>query len=204
MIKQYTKKDGSKWWYFKAYLGVDPLTGKKRYTTRRNFKTQKEAKIAKARLEVQAKDNKYTPQNNLTFGEVTEMWLAKYKTTVKESSYLRVSSIFNSAILPHFDKKKISKITIPYCQKVVANWSDNYSTYKSIRSYTSSVFEYAKEMRLIEDNPMTHVPVPKKKREASKEIVFLETDELQQFLEYCKKDSYPLSYPAFKIGRAHV
>ena len=46
MIKQYQKKNGEKAWYFKTYLGIDPLTGKKRYTTKRGFKTQKEAKIA--------------------------------------------------------------------------------------------------------------------------------------------------------------
>lgn len=28
-IKQYQKKNGEKAWYFKTYLGIDPLTGKK-------------------------------------------------------------------------------------------------------------------------------------------------------------------------------
>ena len=51
MIKQY-KKNGEKAWYFKTYLGTDPLTGKK-YTTKRGFRTQKEAKIALARLEME-------------------------------------------------------------------------------------------------------------------------------------------------------
>ncbi|MDL4975429.1 Arm DNA-binding domain-containing protein, partial [Enterococcus faecalis] len=50
MIKQYKKKNGEKAWYFKTYLGTDPLTGKKKYTTKRGFRTQKEAKIALARL----------------------------------------------------------------------------------------------------------------------------------------------------------
>ncbi|MDT2526039.1 Arm DNA-binding domain-containing protein, partial [Enterococcus raffinosus] len=70
MIKQYQKKNGDKAWYFKTYLGINPLTGKKQYTTKRGFKTKKEAKIALAKLELQAKDNKYTPQSNMTFGEV--------------------------------------------------------------------------------------------------------------------------------------
>ncbi|MDT2525885.1 Arm DNA-binding domain-containing protein, partial [Enterococcus raffinosus] len=70
MIKQYQKKNGDKAWYFKTYLGINPLTGKKQYTTKRGFKTKKEAKLALAKLELQAKDNKYTPQSNMTFGEV--------------------------------------------------------------------------------------------------------------------------------------
>lgn len=53
MIKQYKKKNGEKAWYFKTYLGIDPLTGKKKYTTKRGFRTQKEAKTALSRLELE-------------------------------------------------------------------------------------------------------------------------------------------------------
>lgn len=38
-IKKYTKKDGSTAYMFKMYLGIDPLTGKVRRTTKRGFKT---------------------------------------------------------------------------------------------------------------------------------------------------------------------
>lgn len=199
MIKQYTKKDGSKWWLIKAYLGVNPATGKKQYTTRRGFKTQKEAKLAKARLEVQAKDNKYTPQSNMTFGEVTELWLEKYKTTVKESSYNRVYTLFRSNILPLFKEKRISKVTILYCQKAVNQWFEQYKSYKAIRSYTLAVFDYAIELRLINDNPMAHVPVPKQKKETVKEKKFYEKEELENFLKCCQEDRFPLTYPLFRV-----
>lgn len=53
MIKEYTKKDGSKAYMFVAYLGVDPLTGKQKRTTRRGFKTKREAKIAEAKLQAE-------------------------------------------------------------------------------------------------------------------------------------------------------
>lgn len=199
MIKQYIKKDGSKHWMFKAYLGINPSTGKKQYTTRRGFRTQKEAKLAKAQLELQAKDNKYTPHSTLTFGEVADKWLEVYKTTVKESSYSRVYTLFQSNILPLFKEKRISKITIPYCQKAVYQWYEKYKSYKAIRSYTSAVFDYAKELRLISDNPMEHVPVPKKKKDVIKEKKFYEKEELEEFLEYCKVDRFPLTYPLFRL-----
>ena len=38
-IKKYTKKDGSIAYEFKIYLGIDPLTGKMKFTTRRGFKS---------------------------------------------------------------------------------------------------------------------------------------------------------------------
>jgi hypothetical protein len=34
-----------------AYLGVDPITRKQKRTTRRGFKTEREAKIAEAKLQ---------------------------------------------------------------------------------------------------------------------------------------------------------
>ena len=44
MIKQYTKKsDGKNYYMVYIYLGKDEVTRKDRYTTRRGFKTRKEA-----------------------------------------------------------------------------------------------------------------------------------------------------------------
>lgn len=40
-IKRYTKKDGTSAYMFNAYLGKNPLTRKKKRTTRRGFKTKK-------------------------------------------------------------------------------------------------------------------------------------------------------------------
>ena len=38
-------------WKFQRYLGIDPLTGKEKRTTKRGFRTQREDKIALKRLE---------------------------------------------------------------------------------------------------------------------------------------------------------
>ncbi|WP_261796643.1 Arm DNA-binding domain-containing protein [Enterococcus durans] len=42
MIKKYKKKNGTITYMFKAYLGIDPVTGKKKYTTKRGFKSPQE------------------------------------------------------------------------------------------------------------------------------------------------------------------
>ncbi len=84
MIKKYQKKNGDTAYMFKAYLGIDPLTGKKMSTTRRGFKSSQEAKIALARLKVDVKDNKYTPEKNYTFTQIKDLWIRQYKHTVKE------------------------------------------------------------------------------------------------------------------------
>lgn len=48
MIGKY-QKNGVTAYYFKAYHGLDPLTGKKIQTFRRGFKTEREARLAEAK-----------------------------------------------------------------------------------------------------------------------------------------------------------
>ena len=200
MIKQYQKKNGEKAWYFKTYLGIDPLTGKKRYTTKRGFKTQKEAKIALARLEVLATDKKLVKDNNYTFTQVKDMWIEQYKPTVRESTYLRVKFLFDKNISNLFGNKKIQSYNIAYCQEVINKWKEQYSTYKALKCYTSAVFDYAKKMNLIKENPMKEVTFSKGERKQKKtKLKYFEKEELQDFLECCQKDKFPITYPLFRV-----
>ena len=50
MIKKYITKKGETRYLFQTYLGIDPATGKEKRTTRRGFKTIKEAKAAERDL----------------------------------------------------------------------------------------------------------------------------------------------------------
>lgn len=58
-IKQYEKKNGEKAYWFKYYAGTDPYTKKKQYVTRRGFKTEKEAKLALAKIQLDVEDRGY-------------------------------------------------------------------------------------------------------------------------------------------------
>src|SRR5699024_10407624 len=97
-IKKYTKKDGSTAYQFSVYLGVDEKTGKKKRTTRRGFRTKKEAKQSLARLELGVdapKSKNY--KKYITFREVYELWWENYtqkglkpSTVDKTSLYFRV------------------------------------------------------------------------------------------------------------------
>lgn len=200
MIKQYQKKNGEKAWYFKTYLGIDPLTGKKRYTTKRGFKTQKEAKIALARLEVLATDKKLVKDNNYTFTQVKDMWIEQYKPTVRESTYLRVKFLFDKNISTFFGNKKIQNYNIAYCQEAINKWKEQYSTYKALKCYTSAVFDYAKKMNLIKENPMKEVTFSKgERKQKNTKLKYFEKEELQDFLECCQKDKFPITYSLFRV-----
>ncbi|EME7095044.1 tyrosine-type recombinase/integrase [Enterococcus faecium] len=191
-IKKYTKKDGSTAYMFQAYLGVDPLTGKKKRTTRRGFKTQKEAKLALAQLQLEIESNSFSKQDYSTFKEVYELWFANYKHTVKESSAQRVQYLFKNQILPKFGHMRINKINTAVCQKIVNEWNEENAPTR-LRSYTKKIFTYAISINIISSNPMDNILIPRKMnpQKVEKEN-FLDRYQLKDFLKLVKQQE-PLS-----------
>lgn len=198
-IKKYTKKDGSTSYMFNAYLGVDPLTGKSKRTTRRGFRTQKEAKLALAELQLEVESQGFSKQDYSTFKDVYELWFAQYKNTVKASSAERVSRYFDRQILPAFGKLKINKISPAYCQNVVNEWSQKFKLFGAMKRYTVKIFNFAITQQLISDNPMDRITMPRRKREikTKDEQNFLDKDQLKKFLELAKKNENQQYYAMF-------
>lgn len=193
MIKQYQKKNGEKAWYFKTYLGIDPLTGKKRYTTKRGFKTQKEAKIALSRLELERQKAGMPISTNTTFKKAAELWLENYKKTVKESSYSRTKIIFDKHIYPKFGNIKLSKINTAYCQKIVNDWSEKGTSkqYPLFVNYMNKVFKYAINIGLTSDNPTLNLIIPKPQIKTEKKLKLYTKEQLELFLNEVSQEQNP-------------
>ena len=193
MIKQYKKKNGEKAWYFKTYLGIDPLTGKKKYTTKRGFRTQKEAKTALSRLELELQKTGMPTSTNTTFKEAAELWLESYKKTVKESSYSRTKIIFNKHIYPKFGNIKLSKINTAYCQKVVNDWSEKGTSkqYPLFINYMNKVFKYAINIGLTSDNPTLNLIIPKPQIKTEKKLKLYTKEQLELFLNEVSQEQNP-------------
>ena len=173
-IQKYTKKDGSKAYMFKAYLGTDPLTGKQRRTTRRGFKTIKEAKTELSRLMLEVEKNGIAVEKNSTFKEVFEMWIEIYQKSVQPSTLDRTMVLFNAHILPKLGDLKINKITPAYMQKQV-NWYVDKGTFKNYRliiTYISRIFKYAVNMNLCDNNPIDKVIIPPQKSSKQRKLKF--------------------------------
>ncbi|MGG5333843.1 tyrosine-type recombinase/integrase [Enterococcus sp. AZ163] len=200
-IKKYTKKDGSTAYQFNAYLGVDPLTGKKKRTTRRGFRTQKEAKLALAKLQLEIEDVGFTKQDFSTYKDVYELWFAQYVNTVKPTSSERVERYFDHQILPAFGSMKIRKITPAHCQKVVNKWHEDYAHLSHLKSYTSKVFRFAINHDLLSDDPMDRIIMPKKQRtvKSKEEQNFLDKKQLNEFLTLIKENEPLQVYAMFHV-----
>lgn len=168
-FKQYEKKDGSKAWLFQAYLGIDQLTGKEIRTTRRNFRTKKEAQLALSRLQVDFENNGLENRNDERFKEVYELWLEVYRSTIKEVTLIKTEIKFNKWILPVYGNMKLKNVTTKHCQKIINQWAKETDQYRVLHSSASRIFKYAINLGIIATNPLANVMMPKRKKELSVE-----------------------------------
>lgn len=199
MIKKYTTKNGETRYLFQTYLGIDPITGKERRTTRRGFKTMKEAKQAERNLLLDVEENGL-PSNQSdgfqdpTFEELASLWLENYKTTVKPSTFENVRSKVEKMTGEHFDGLKLKKITVAYCQKVVIELSKSYVLYNHYLSVINRIFKYAVLMDILDSNPFDKVIKPKS-RQTQRKGNFLTKEELKEFLKLAQTATLSYFFP---------
>lgn len=204
-IKEYQDKNGNTLYQFQIYLGTDPLTGKKKMTRRRGFKTQKEARLVLSRLEIQLQKGELNSMVNQysTFNEVYNLWFTQYKQTVKESTWVTTERVFRLHITPVFGNYRISKITIRHCQQAINDWfNDGLLKYHTFLNYVGKVLDFAINIGLISDNPAKRVIVPKNKNDSSRDNLdnYYNKKELEHFFECLQDDpSSPQAYPFFRL-----
>ncbi|MFW5437080.1 tyrosine-type recombinase/integrase [Paenibacillus apiarius] len=195
-FQKYKTKDGYKWMY-KYYSSIDPVTGKKKPSTKRGFNTKKEAQLHAAQTEQEIASGTFIQEaKSPTFEDVYNQWYATHSPTIKPPSRRAVRSNFKQQILPHFGKLKMKDITKPYCQEVVNKIAKKIKSVDNMRMYANQVFEYAIKMDIIQTNPMEYVVIPRKDTEfnATEHVEkrdYWEKHEIKQFLNILKKD-YPL------------
>ncbi|MFL2130792.1 tyrosine-type recombinase/integrase [Ruoffia sp. FAM 20858] len=194
-IKEYKLKDGSTRYQFQLYLGYDPITGKQKNTTRRGFKSVKEARLAMNRLELNFAENGFQDKRTGRFEEVYELWLESvYIRTVKASTLNKTYELFKNHILPAFGHYKLEDISVVHCQETINEWCDKLDKYRTLKNYVQRVLDYGISMNYITDNPMKKVIVPKRKEELDEEDEgrkqgnFFSKAELNQFLTIVEEE----------------
>ena len=199
MIKKYTTKNGETRYLFQTYLGIDPATGKERRTTRRGFKTMKEAKQAERNLLLDVEENGL-PSNQSdgfqdpTFEELASLWLENYRTTVKTSTFENVQSKVEKMTEEHFEGLKLKKITVAYCQRVVIKLSKSYVLYNHYLSVINRIFKYAVLMDILDSNPFDKVIKPKS-RQTQRKGNFLTKEDLKEFLKLAQTATLSYFFP---------
>lgn len=184
-FKQYEKKDNTTAWQFQAYLGINETTGKPVKTTRRNFKTKKEAQLALNRLLVSYETEGLQKQNEATFKEVYELWYQSYEKTVRPTTGITTERYIKNHVLPMIGNYKVRKIDVKTAQKCVNNWAESLQVYRIVLQYVIKIMDYAITLKCADENPFNAVLRPKvvrKKKE--KEVKYYTPEQIQQVLEY--------------------
>ena len=201
-FKQYTKKDGTKLWMFKTYLGTD-ANGKQITTTRRNFNTKKEAQLALSRLKVQFEKGEYNKpkEDRYTFNQVFEIWKNNYELTVKESTFVKVMSQYEFHILPIFGSKYIDSISVIDIQNYANDKVNKFVNYRNLITNISRIFDYAVNIGLIDANPTKRISIPKRKISVgdNKKQNYYTKIELKQFLDLSRKQQPYYIYAFFQL-----
>lgn len=203
MIKAYTLKSGKKKYMFNVYLGIDPVTGKEQRKEQRGFDTEREAQLAEARALIEFEENGFaSAPKNSTFKDAFELWWdSEYKTNVKESTQHKTMGIFENHILPSFGELNLEGITPQYCQQMINTWRNKLFNFRAVRNYANRVFDYAKRMDMLKNNPMDKTVMPKRmeKNEESEYHNYYTREELHEFLEHVKEDLGLRWYAYFRL-----
>lgn len=197
-FKEYTTKKGEKRWRFQTYLGIDPATGKSIKTTKQGFKTYKAAKVAERQLQIDFMNGKHNKIPSTLYKDLYIEWIEIYKKTVKPNTLAIVEMYFRLHVLPAFGDLKIEKIDKRYCQKVMNEWGSKYKHYSQLKMNACRVFEYAKKMGIITDNPLDNLEKVQRRTD-SHEPDYYNKQELESFLNCLEKENKPQVFTFFRL-----
>ncbi|RTQ92263.1 site-specific integrase [Lysinibacillus telephonicus] len=204
-IEPYTLKNGQKRYRFKIYIGVDPLTGNEKRTTRSGFKTKKEAELELARIKLEIEKGSFRKTIAETYQDIYDIWIKNYEKTVEESTFVKTRGIFKNHILPAMSQYKIDKINIDVCQKHVDEWEGKLKKFRTVKHYAAKVLDFAIKRSYLQKNPFDHVDMPTK---ASKKSIvtdeektenFYTREQLIEFLSCLEKESNYKAYAFFRL-----
>lgn len=197
-IKPYELKNGETRYMFKIYIGVNPLTGKERSTTRRGFKKKNEAKLAYNRMKFEISNGKYKKQQFKTYQDIYNQWIVHYKKSVEETTFDKTYGIFRNHILPAMGNYRIDKINYELCQQHVDEWAEKLTRFKMVKSYASKVIDYAIKLEYIESNPFEKVEFSKKRVKRKSNNYYLR-EQLVNFLNAAKNEGKMKYYTFFRL-----
>lgn len=189
MIKKYSTAKGETRYMLKTYLGINPKNGKEIHTTRRGFKSKKEAKIIEAKLISEFRENQALKKcGKYRFEEVYKEWLEVYENTVKENTFVTNKMVVEKHIIPRFGEMFIDKITIQDYQSSVNKWYKTYTKATHLISLTNRIIDFGISRGYLKDNNLRKVVRPRNTHRKEKQCYFYDKATLIKFLDCVEKE----------------
>lgn len=186
---------GAKWEYRIKY--VDRQTGKRREKTKGGFVSKKEAKLAASAEELKIDQFGFAENGEETISNYFTDWLEVYKRpNVKPITYTLQERNVRLNILPKWGNYRFKDLTRTEYQKWINKLREHYSegTVRRIHSiFSSAIHDAVHEFRIIRENPIQKIKIPKDTGEA-KPLKYFSKKELTTFLDQVKKKQKHAKY----------
>ncbi len=217
-FKQYVSPDGEITWYFQAFR-----------TTRRGFKTKRDAQLEYLEMEKVYRSRKKLTGSRETFSEVSEKWFVYYKSLQeqKASTYAKRHELIVS-LSRWMGDKKICSLTPEYLQELffelkekgIDGHSIGYSksSLEGYRQTLNMIFKYCVKQNVLSFNPLESVTRPKYQKSVAQlkasisavDQKYLTLDEVKLLLNYSLVNEeltlatlfHVLFYTGCRIGEA--
>lgn len=167
---------------------------------KRGFRTRKEAKDYESRinyLKASGKLEDFIKPSNQTYTEIFQKWYQAYHATVEPTTSSRTLDMFRLHILPVMGERLISSITPLECQDFITEKARTFKNIKQIKSYTGKVFDFAVKMKLLRQNPMAEIIMPKRQHKRTEN--YWSVQELQQFLSIVRQEEPYKHFVLFRL-----
>lgn len=191
-FKKHIGTSGEVTWYFQAFR-----------TTRRGFKTKREAQLEFLELKKSRQKRRNFVNSNEKFSLVADQWFMYYKSLneQKVSTYDKRSELVG-ALNRWLGEKKLIGLTPDFLEELMFSLKERgingetrgyaKNTLYSLRQTLNMIFKYCVKKGMLSDNPLTNVPMPKyqksvtdlKKSLNSLDEKYLTIDELRMLLNY--------------------
>lgn len=211
------KREGKKstTYAYSIEAGLDPITGKRKRTSKSGFKTAKEARAAAQPILNKLLLGQNIIESNITFSEYANTWLNNKRIGIKLATQSNIETTISIAN-KYFRNKKIKDITPYIYQQFINDYSTNIKidTVKMRHKIINNIFKAAVKFNIIRTNPTIDVEFPNKTT-PKKDItdLYLTKEELQKFLLFLKNKKYKssryfyplcvlLAYTGMRLGEA--
>ncbi|WJE48936.1 site-specific integrase [Peribacillus frigoritolerans] len=195
-MKGSIKKDKKTGRYFYVIdMGIDPLTGKRTQKKKRGFNTKKEAEHALSEFLNDVRLGNYVEPDKMTLSDFIQDWLKEMKLNVAVSTYQNYISFNKCHINPrlgHFRMQKIEPLIVQrFIYDLVEETALSSNTIKKIIDMLKVVFRKAVSLKLVNENPVLNVTLPKRK---NLEMTAWDTEQVEYFIQHSKKHRFYTVY----------
>ncbi|MGG1400199.1 site-specific integrase [Bacillus salipaludis] len=182
-------------WDIVVDVGKDPFTGKRKQKKKRGFNTKQEAGKALTKILNEINEGTLFEPANMTVNQFMVIWFKERKLSVERTTYQNNSAFFNIYISPQIGSLKMFDVSPLILQNFVNDLVEKTnlasSTIHKIFDILKVSFAKALKLKIIKENPVVLVDLPKVKKA---EMKVWDSDQVNIFLKNVTNVKRPSKY----------